>query len=340
MVGFLSVLLGNVQVHPALCDKASEELLHYVHVEIANFAFPGRKRIDEIWPPTKVHRHLTQRLVHRDQAPAVTVDSLAVAERLIQRLAQREADILYGVMVVHLEIAFRPHIQIEQRVFREQIEHVIEECDAGLVFIDTGSINIKINDDVRFFRLPRNSSRAFFHYGVQDSEVTASAKPEHAKQMNQEIERKFLTRSDDWRAAATATKIFRQGYLSLAPARIVRVRLAGNEAWLTIKGDSDGPARTELEYAIPPSDAQEMLDHLCLPGQINKTRHFIPHGTLVFEVDVFHDENEGLILAELEIPTKDANVELPAWIGDEVTGDPRYFNAYLVQHPFRSWSTR
>lgn len=158
--------------------------------------------------------------------------------------------------------------------------------------------------------------------------------------MNQEIERKFLTRCNDWRAAITTTKTFRQGYLSLDPARVVRVRLAGDEAWLTIKGSGDGAARAEVEFPIPPADAQSLLDHLCLPGQINKTRHFIPHGDLVFEVDVFHGENEGLILAELEVPTEDTRVELPTWIGEEVTGDIRYFNAYLVQHPFRSWPGR
>lgn len=158
--------------------------------------------------------------------------------------------------------------------------------------------------------------------------------------MNQEIERKFLLRDATWRAAAVATKVIRQGYLSLDPARIVRVRLSGDEAWLTIKGKSDGPARAELEYPIPAADAQNLLDHLCLPGQINKTRHFIPHGELTFEVDVFHDENDGLVLAELEIPTKETRVELPAWIGEEVTGDERYFNAYLIQHPFTTWHKR
>lgn len=157
--------------------------------------------------------------------------------------------------------------------------------------------------------------------------------------MKQEIERKFLVRSDDWRAAAVSAQPMRQGYLCLDPARTVRVRLAGDQAWLTIKGIGNGPARAEFEYAIPADEAAQLLDHLCLPGRIDKTRHRIPYGGLVFEVDVFHGENEGLVLAEVELPATDTVVELPAWIDKEVTGDTRYFNAYLARHPFRSWPT-
>lgn len=155
--------------------------------------------------------------------------------------------------------------------------------------------------------------------------------------MKQEIERKFLVRSDAWRAAAVSAERMRQGYLCAEEARTVRVRLAGGRAWITIKGQGDGAARAEYEYAIPPDDATDLLDHLCLPGQIDKTRHRIPYGGLVFEVDVFHGDNDGLVLAEVELPATDTVVEHPAWLGEEVTGDPRYFNAYLARHPFTTW---
>ncbi|HMP76191.1 MAG TPA: CYTH domain-containing protein [Kiritimatiellia bacterium] len=155
--------------------------------------------------------------------------------------------------------------------------------------------------------------------------------------MKQEIERKFLVRDDAWRAASVSATRMRQGYLCLDPARTVRVRLAGERAWLTIKGEGDGPARAEYEYPIPPDDAAALLDRLCHPGQIDKTRHRIPYGGLVFEVDIFHGENEGLELAEVELPATDTVVEHPTWLGEEVTGDPRYFNAYLAKRPFTTW---
>lgn len=156
--------------------------------------------------------------------------------------------------------------------------------------------------------------------------------------MKQEIERKFLVRADVWRAAAVSATRMRQGYLCIDPARTVRVRLAGDRAWLTIKGHGDGPARAEYEYPIPPREAEVLLDRLCLPGQVEKTRHRIPYGGLVFEVDEFHGANAGLILAEVELPATDTVVDQPTWLGEEVTGDPRYFNAYLARHPFSTWA--
>ena len=155
--------------------------------------------------------------------------------------------------------------------------------------------------------------------------------------MKQEIERKFLVRDDSWRAAAVSAERMRQGYLCAEEARTVRVRLAGNRAWITIKGAGDGAARAEYEYPIPPADAADLLDHLCLPGQIDKTRHRIPYGGLVFEVDVFHGDNEGLVLAEVELPATDTVVEQPTWLGEEVTGDPRSVNADLARHPITTW---
>ena len=155
--------------------------------------------------------------------------------------------------------------------------------------------------------------------------------------MKQEIERKFLVARDDWKAGVTSTQRIRQGYLCLDPERTVRVRQSGNRAWLTIKGLSDGPGRAEFEYPLPPDEAARLLDQLCLRPQVDKTRHLVPHAGRTFEVDVFHGDNEGLIMAEVELDDAAAKVELPSWIGVEVTGDPRYFNAYLVQRPYRTW---
>jgi len=155
--------------------------------------------------------------------------------------------------------------------------------------------------------------------------------------MKQEIERKFLVNGEAWRAGARTAQRMRQGYLCVDPGRTVRVRVAGDQAWLTIKGASSGAARAEYEYPLPLTEANRLLDDLCLQPIIDKTRHLVPHEGLVFEVDVFHGENTGLVLAELELEREDAPVLLPGWIGREVTGDERYFNAYLARRPFRSW---
>ena len=155
--------------------------------------------------------------------------------------------------------------------------------------------------------------------------------------MKQEIERKFLVASAAWQKDVTATRRIRQGYLCVEPGRTVRVRIAGPEGFLTIKGLSDGPGRAEFEYPLPLAEATALLDQLCLRPQIDKTRHLVPHAGLTFEVDVFHGENEGLVMAEVELDAADTHVDLPPWIGHEVTGDHRYFNAYLTQHPFRTW---
>lgn len=153
-----------------------------------------------------------------------------------------------------------------------------------------------------------------------------------------EIERKFLVAHEGWRAGVTQATRLRQGYLCVEAGRTVRVRLAGDKAWLTIKGPGAGAARSEFEYPLPPTDALHLLDQLCLRPQIDKTRHLVPHGGLTFEVDVFHGDNEGLVMAEVELDAADTHVDLPPWIGTEVTGDHRYFNAYLTQHPFNTWA--
>ena len=155
--------------------------------------------------------------------------------------------------------------------------------------------------------------------------------------MPREIERKFLVTSDAWRIDAQG-KRYRQGYLSIDVDRTVRVRVAGDAGFLTVKGRSSGAARAEYEYPIPLAHAEEMLDRLCLRPLIEKTRYRIPHGGLVWEVDVFAGENAGLVVAEVEIEAEDQEVALPPWVGREVTGDHRYANASLVGRPFATWT--
>ena len=150
-----------------------------------------------------------------------------------------------------------------------------------------------------------------------------------------EIERKFLVR-DRSVLAASEGLAYRQGYLSRDPDRTVRVRVAGPGAYLTIKGLSDGPSRAEFEYEIPVADAEALLG-LCEPSIVEKTRHRIEHRGRTWEVDVFHGANEGLVMAEVELPSADAPVDIPDWIGDEVTADPRYVNANLASHPYQGW---
>lgn len=154
--------------------------------------------------------------------------------------------------------------------------------------------------------------------------------------MHAEIERKFLLKDSSWKKKARGTP-FRQGYLCTATERTVRVRIAGAEAFLTVKGPSRGARRSEWEYPIPRQDAEEMLAVLCERPLIEKIRYRVRHGDLTWEIDEFLGENDGLVLAEVELPCEDARVELPPWAGAEVTGDPRYFNAYLSRTPYGKW---
>ncbi|MCE2789158.1 MAG: CYTH domain-containing protein [Saprospiraceae bacterium] len=156
--------------------------------------------------------------------------------------------------------------------------------------------------------------------------------------MSLEIERKFLV--DDGRCLElkTSEQEISQGYLCTDPERTVRVRIKGQHGYLTVKGISkdNGLSREEVELEIPLLQAGELL-RLCLPGTIQKTRYCIPYGSFIIEVDRFHGENAGLILAEVELPSADTIFLAPSWLGAEVTGDVRYYNAYLSQHPYRSW---
>lgn len=155
--------------------------------------------------------------------------------------------------------------------------------------------------------------------------------------MSKEIERKFLLRNDDWRAGDTPGTVFRQGYLSTVKERTVRVRIAGDKAFLTIKGLPQGIARSEFEYEIPLPDAEAMLDELCERPFIEKTRYRIEHAGLIWEIDEFTGANTGLIVAEVELDGEHQPVELPGWVGEEVSDDRRYSNSNLVRHPYSSW---
>jgi len=153
--------------------------------------------------------------------------------------------------------------------------------------------------------------------------------------MPKEIERKFLLKNDNWRRDAKG-KFFRQGYLSTQKERTARVRISGQQAYLTIKGPSQGASRLEFEYKIPVDDALEILE-LCEKPIIEKTRYIVQHNGLKWEIDDFEGANNGLILAEIELSQEDQKIELPDWIGEEVTGNPDYYNASLIKKPFSSW---
>ena len=154
--------------------------------------------------------------------------------------------------------------------------------------------------------------------------------------MGKEIERKFLLTSDAWRALAKGTA-YRQGYLNSAKERTVRIRTVGDKAFLTIKGLSVGVTRSEYEYPIPFDDCNAMLDSLAEKPLIEKKRYKIALGELTWEIDEFFGENQGLIVAEVELQSEDQAFDKPAWVGEEVSGDPRYFNSNLIKHPYSRW---
>jgi len=150
-----------------------------------------------------------------------------------------------------------------------------------------------------------------------------------------EIERKFIVDTSKWKPV-TKGKTIVQGYLSTDKNRVVRVRIMGEEAYLTIKGANDGIMRTELEYPIPMKDARVLLE-MCLDFPVEKTRYFERHLNKLWEIDIFNGLNEGLVLAEVELQEKDEAISLPEWIKEEVSFDRRFYNAYLTQHPFSKW---
>jgi len=153
--------------------------------------------------------------------------------------------------------------------------------------------------------------------------------------MGKEIERKYLVKGEAWKELGEGV-LYRQGYLNSRKERVVRVRTMGPKAALTIKGIADGATRLEFEYDLPLDDCNQLLD-LCEQPLIEKTRYKIPYGGLLWEVDEFHGVNDGLVVAECELESEDQSIDKPEWIGDEVTGDPRYFNSNLVASPFTKW---
>jgi adenylate cyclase len=158
--------------------------------------------------------------------------------------------------------------------------------------------------------------------------------------MGREVERKFLVQRDRWNPGNIRPLRIRQGYLSLDPERVVRIRAANDDAFVTIKGRTRGIERAEFEYPIPLVDADRMLDQLCLKPLIVKLRYRIPYGGHTWEVDVFDGENAGLVLAEVELRTADEAIDHPPWLADDVSGDPRFYNANLVTAPYRRWGSQ
>lgn len=155
--------------------------------------------------------------------------------------------------------------------------------------------------------------------------------------MGTEIERKFLLADDSWKAAVIRSEHFQQGYLPGLETASVRVRRAGDQAWLNIKSKTLDISRLEFEYPIPVQDAEVLLEQLCDRPFIDKVRHIVEVGRHTWEIDVFAGENAGLVVAEVELGGVDDDFERPAWLGDEVSDDPRYYNVSLIKHPYTRW---
>ena len=154
--------------------------------------------------------------------------------------------------------------------------------------------------------------------------------------MGIEIEKKFLLIGDAWKTLAKGTA-YSQGYLSSVKERTVRVRTINDTGFMTVKGVSVGATRMEFEYEIPLDDARTLLEELCEKPIIEKNRYKIDFAGFIWEVDEFFGENAGLIVAEIELESEDQQFEKPAWVGEEVTGDPRYFNSNLIKAPYSCW---
>src|SRR4051812_1153782 len=152
-----------------------------------------------------------------------------------------------------------------------------------------------------------------------------------------EIERKFLVRSDAWRAEVANRELLRQGYLTSGSQCSIRARIAGAQAWLNIKARRSGMTRLEFEYPIPVADADEILNELAQGPILEKYRHRVPAGEYVWEIDEFLGANAGLIVAEIELTSEDAVFGRPSWLGEEVTEDERYYNFNLARRPFKDW---
>lgn len=154
--------------------------------------------------------------------------------------------------------------------------------------------------------------------------------------MGIEIEKKFLLANNEWRGLGEGAE-YRQGYLNVEKGRTVRVRTINDRGILTVKGPNTGNSRLEFEYDIPLTDATEMLDRLCHKPLIEKTRYTVEFNGFIWEIDEFSGENEGLIFAEIELAEESQQFPKPPWVGREVTGDPRFYNANLVNYPYHIW---
>jgi len=150
-----------------------------------------------------------------------------------------------------------------------------------------------------------------------------------------EIERKFLINIDELELEDGLD--IKQGYIKTADNTVVRVRVKGTKGFLTIKGENVGAKRLEFEYEIPLEEANEMLEKLCSNPIIDKTRYEIKYANHLWEVDVFYGDNEGLVVAEVELEDEDEKVELPSWIKQEVTSDIKYYNNQLIKNPYKNW---
>lgn len=155
--------------------------------------------------------------------------------------------------------------------------------------------------------------------------------------MGTEIERKYLLAGDGWRAEVTQSERMVQGYLARSETSAIRVRVVGDDAELNIKHSLDGVQRLEYEYPIPLEDAHELLDAVASRPLIDKTRHLVRRGSHTWEIDEFHGDNAGLIVAEIELSDPDEAFDRPAWLGEEVSLDSRYYNSNLSQRPFTTW---
>ncbi|ASC69659.1 Inorganic triphosphatase [Halomicronema hongdechloris C2206] len=155
--------------------------------------------------------------------------------------------------------------------------------------------------------------------------------------MAQEIERKFLVTGDGWRSQGQRV-LYRQGYIPTTDARTVRIRVVGQQGYLTLKGPTAGVTRSEFEYPIPHDEAMAILDILCDPPLIEKWRTRIELEDLIWQIDEFLGANQGLILAEVELTQENQTLQYPSWLGPEVSHDPRYFNVNLARHPYTAWS--
>ncbi len=155
-----------------------------------------------------------------------------------------------------------------------------------------------------------------------------------------EIEHKFLLANEDWRRSIQKSVKYKQGYLSSQPTSSIRIRISDNQAWLNIKSATIGTERLEFEYGIPLPDAEEIITTLCGKPLIEKTRHLVPNDHNIWEIDEFEGDNQGLIVAEIELSKIGQNFIRPHWLGEEVTQDLRYYNNNLAVNPYKNWSNK